>query len=339
MTGSSWSVLTEPLTPPFDPERAAERALLAAAGARLRQAISRDEWARLAETADAILHWRVPIGPREIAGLGRCRIIAHYGVGVDRIDVEAAAAAGIYVTNVPRYGVDEVADHALTLLLACARKLRALEQVVRGGRWGVQAVRPIGRLRGRTLGILGLGNIGSAVAARAQGFGLEVVAHDPYADDDRFALVGARRVGWGELLAASDFLSLHVPLTEETRGMMGGQAFARVKRGVILVNTSRGPVVDESALLEALASGVVAAAGLDVFAAEPLPADSPLRTDERIILTPHAAFFSEEAIVDMQLGACHQVAAVLAGDRPSALAVLPGIDWRLADGRWRRDAP
>ena len=333
-----WCVLSEPLAPPFDPQRAAEAPILAAAGAHLHEVASPEAWADAMARADAVLHWRVPIGAEEIARLNRCRVIAHYGVGVDRIEVAAAAAAGIYVTNVPRYGVDEVADHALTLLLACARKLHALEGIVRDGAWGVQSVRPIGRLRGRTLGIIGLGNIGSAVAARALAFGLDVIACDPYVDSDRFARVGARQCTLATLLSSSDYISLHVPLTDETRGLIDAAAFSCMKQGVIVINTARGAVVDEAALLEALADGVVAAAGLDVFAQEPLPLDSPLRGDTRIVLTPHAAFFSEESIIDMQVGACEQVVKVLAGRRPTSLAALPGIDWQRADERWRRDA-
>jgi D-3-phosphoglycerate dehydrogenase len=337
MNGTSWVVLAETLTTPFDPSRAAEIPVLEAAGARLRLAGTSEEWAAVAPEVDAVLHWRVPVGEREITLLRRCRIIAHYGVGVDRVDVAAAARAGIYVTNVPTYGVDEVADHALTLLLACARKLPALQQVVHDGEWGVLSVRPIRRLRGRTLGVVGLGNVGSAVAARAGGFGLRVVACDPYVSDERFAAVAARRLDLDALLAASDLITLHVPLTEETRGMIGRTAFARMKPGTILVNTARGAVVDEAALLAALDAGMVAAAGLDVFAHEPLPANSPLRGNGRVVLTPHAAYFSEESIVDMQAGASLQVAETLAGRRPSAAAVLPGVDWGIADGRWRTD--
>lgn len=337
MTIGAWMALTEPLGQPFDATRTAEIAIIRAAGGDLQIADSHEEWVALAPKADAVLHWRAPLGEREIEQLRQCRIIAHYGVGVDRIDVAAAASAGIYVTNVPRYGVDEVADHAMTLLLACARKLRTLEKVVDGGDWGVQDARPIRRLRGRTLGILGLGNIGSAVAARAAGFGLGIVACDPFVSDEMFALVGARRSDLPGVLAASDLLSLHLPLTEATRGMIDSAAFGRMKRGVVFVNTSRGAVVVEAALAEAVKDGIVAAAGLDVFAQEPLPGDSPLRANERIMLTPHAAFFSEESIVDMQLGASRQICEVFAKRRPSAVVALPGIDWNSADRRWRRD--
>jgi D-3-phosphoglycerate dehydrogenase len=329
-----WTVLSETLLPPFDGSRAAELPILAAAGAELLTVSTFEEWAAAAPTADAVLHWRVPIGAAEIARLARCRVIAHYGVGVDRIDALAAAATGIYVTNVPRYGVAEVADHAVTLLLASARKLRALERTLRAGEWGVNHSRPIHRLRGRTLGIVGLGNIGSAVAERAAGFGLRVLAHDPYLPSERFAAVGAEPASLPELLRASDYLTLHVPLTEETRGLIGAREFAGMKPGVFLVNTSRGPVLDEAALLEALRTGVVAGAGLDVFHEEPLSADSPLLRDERVILTPHAAYFSEESIIDMQAGASEQVVAALAGRRPPYVAVLPGLDWGTADRRW-----
>jgi D-3-phosphoglycerate dehydrogenase len=334
MTERRWTVLSEPLHPPFDPSRAAELPILAAAGADLVTVSSAAEWMAAAPRADAVLHWRTPIGEAEIARLARCRVIAHYGVGVDRIDTASAAAAGIYVTNVPAYGVAEVADHAMTLLLTLARRLRVLEQTLRGGGWGVGAARPVYRLHGRTLGIIGLGHIGSAVAMRAAGFGLRLLACDPYVSRERFRAVNAELVDLATLLHRSDLLSLHVPLTEETRTMLGPREFAQMKPGVYLVNTSRGQVLDEAALLQALAAGIVAGAGLDVFHEEPLAADSPLLRDERIIVTPHAAFFSEESIVDMQVGASEQVAAVFAGRRPLYAAVLPGLDWRRADRRW-----
>jgi D-3-phosphoglycerate dehydrogenase / 2-oxoglutarate reductase len=329
-----WTILTEPLKPPFDATRAVEHPILDQAGAALLVAETLAEWRASAPSADAVLHWRTHIGPAEIALLKRCRVIVHYGVGVDRIDFLAAAAAGIYVANVPRYGVSEVADHAMALLLASVRKLRQLDSGLRRGEWGVHRVRPVHRIMGRTLGIVGLGNIGAAVARRAAGFGLEVVAYDPYIADDHFVAVGARRVDLPTLLGVSDFLSLHVPLTEQTRGMIGSAEFRVMKPGVHLVNTSRGPVIDEGALLTALAEGIVAGAGLDVFAEEPLSPDSPLLQDDRVIVTPHAAFFAEESIVDMQTGAVLQVAAALAGSRPPDVAHLPRIRWDIADRRW-----
>jgi D-3-phosphoglycerate dehydrogenase len=333
-----WTVLSETLHPPFDSSRAAELPILAAADADLVTVGSTADWIAAAPRADAVLHWRVPIGPSEIELLARCRVIAHYGVGVDRIDTERAAAAGIYVTNVPRYGVAEVADHAMTLLLTLARRLRSLEQTLRGGGWGVGASRPIYRLHGGTLGIIGLGHIGSAVAARAAGFGLRLLAYDPYVSPERFRAVNAEPVDLATLLKLSDLLSLHVPLTGETRNFIGAREFSQMKPGVFLVNTSRGEVIDEEALLTALEAGIVAGAGLDVFHEEPLPAGSPLLRDERIIVTPHAAFFSEESIVDMQAGASEQVDAVLTGRRPPYAAVLPGLDWDRADRRWLDDA-
>jgi D-3-phosphoglycerate dehydrogenase / 2-oxoglutarate reductase len=338
MTTRRWRVLSEPLHPPFDRSRAAELPVLAATDADLVTADSIAEWLDVAPTADAVLHWQVPIGPQEIDRLEQCRVIAHYGVGVDRIAIQSAAAAGIYVTNVPRYGVAEVADHAMTLLLASARKLRALERTLRTGGWGVNESRPIYRLHGRTLGIIGLGNIGSAVAVRAAGFGLRILAHDPYLPQARFVSVGAEPADLATVLADSDFLSLHVPLTDETRGLIGAREFGQMKRGVFVINTSRGPVLDEGALLDALEAGIVAGAGLDVFHEEPLPADSPLLRDERVIVTPHAAFFSEESIIDMQVGASEQVAAVFAGRRPPYAALLPGLDWAIADRRWNSGA-
>jgi D-3-phosphoglycerate dehydrogenase len=335
-----WIVLTEPLQPPFDVSRQVEIPLLERVGAELVASDSADAWRTEAPNADAVLHWRMPVGPEEITLLERCRVIVHYGVGVDRIDFLGAAAAGIYVANVPRYGVSEVADHAMALLLASVRKLRRLDTRLRQGGWGVQAVRPVIRVRGRTLGIIGLGNIGSAVARRAAGFGLTIVAFDPYVADDHFSAVGATRVDLPELLRVSDFLSLHVPLTEETRGMIDRAAFQLMKPGVYLINTSRGPVIDEPALIAALAAGIVDGVGLDVFAEEPLHPDSPLLQDDRVIVTPHAAYFAEEAIVDMQTGAVEQVAAALSGQRPPDVARLPGVTWDAADTRWQfRVAP
>ncbi len=329
-----WSVLTEPLQPPFDVSRGVELPILERVGADLVAADSADAWRAAAPNADAVLHWRMPIGPDEIALLERCRVIVHYGVGVDRIDFGGAAAAGIYVANVPRYGVSEVADHAMALLLASVRKVRRLDMGLREGVWGVQAVRPVPRISGKTLGIIGLGNIGSAVARRAAGFGLRIVAYDPYVADYHFSRLGVARVDLRELLSVSDFLTIHVPLTGETRGMIGSAEIQAMKPGIYLVNTSRGPVIDEDAMLAALGVGTIAGLGLDVFAEEPLAVDSPLLQDERVIVTPHAAFFAEESIVDMQTGAVEQVAVALSGLRPPDVARLPGVAWDVADRRW-----
>lgn len=329
-----WIVLTEPLQPPFDVTRGVEMPILEGVGADLVVAESADEWRAAAPNADAVLHWRMPVDAEEIALLERCRAIVHYGVGVDRIDFTGAAAAGIYVANVPRYGVSEVADHAMALLLASVRKVRRLDLALRQGSWGVHSVRPISRIAGRRLGIIGLGNIGSAVARRAAGFGVKIVAFDPYVTDDHIASLGVTRVDLPELLGASDFLTIHVPLTHETRGMIGRAEFGTMKPGVYLVNTSRGPVIDEAALIEALEAGAIAGAGLDVFAEEPLAGNSPLLQDDRVIVTPHAAFFAEESIVDMQTGAVEQVAAALSGMRPPDVARLPGVTWEVADQRW-----
>lgn len=330
----SWIVLTEPLLPPFDVSRSVELPILERVGAELVVADSADAWRSAAPNADAVLHWRMPIGPVEIALLERCRVIVHYGVGVDSIDFAGAAASGIYVANVPRYGVSEVADHAMALLLASVRKVRRLDLGMRQGAWGVQAVRPVSRISGKTLGIIGLGNIGSAVTRRAAGFGLRIVAYDPYVTEDHCSSLGVARVDLRELLGVSDFLTVHVPLTGETRGMIGSAEFQAMKPGIYLVNTSRGPVINEDALIAALAAGTIAGAGLDVFTVEPLAVDSPLLQDERVIVTPHAAFFAEESIVDMQTGAVEQVAAALSGLRPPDVARLPSVAWGIADRRW-----
>lgn len=330
-----WVVLTEPLKDPFDVSRSVELPILDRVGAELLVAETPEAWQEAAPIADAVLHWRMQIGPDEIARLTRCRVMIHYGVGVDCIDIASAVAAGIYVANVPRYGFSEVADHAMALLLASVRNIRRLDASMRRGDWDLQAVRPVVRIRERTIGIIGLGNIGSAVARRAAGFGLTIIAYDPFVPDEHFRDLGVTRVDLPELLERSDFLTVHVPLTDATRGLVGAAEIARMKPGAYLVNTSRGPVIDEDALLAAITAGQIAGAGLDVFAHEPLSLESPLLQDERVIVTPHAAFFAEESVNDMQTGAVEQVAQALAGIRPSHVARIPGVSWEVADRRWQ----
>jgi len=327
-------VLGETLPEPYDQTRTGEREVLREAGAELVVVSTLDEFRELAPEADGVLNWSFSLGADELARLTHCRCIAHHAVGVDHIDTAEAARLGIVVANVPRYGTDDVADQAMMLLLASARKLHAQERIAATDRWTLSPLVPIYRLRGRTLGILGLGNIGSAVAKRAAGFGLDVVAHDPYVDADRFTLVGAESVSFDELLRRSDILTLHTPLTPETRGMIDAGALARLRPGAILINVARGPIVDETAVADALMSGHLAAAAIDVFGVEPLPLDAPIRRAPRTILTPHTAFYSESSVEAMQVDAAREVAAALRGDAPPHLVILPGIDWNRGCQRW-----
>lgn len=328
-------VLGEALKQPFDETRAVERAILAEAGAELVIAETMDEWREIAPKADGVVHQAFKLPAVELVRLERCRCIAHNAVGVDMIDTAEAARLGIVVANVPRYGSDDVADQAFTLILTCARKLQ--EQIAIGAKsegWGIAPLVPIYRLRGRTLGVIGSGNIGREVVRRALGFGLNVLVYDPYVTFDAVAGYGAELVPLSELLQRSNILTVHSPLTPETRGLIGAAELAQLPAGAIVINVARGPIIDEVALAEALESGHIAAAGLDVFAVEPLPADARIRQAPRTIITPHAAFYSQSSIESMQNDPAREVAAALQGFVPPHAAILPGIDWGHAYQRW-----
>ena len=283
-------------------------------------------FAKAAARADAVLHMRGVLDGARIARLERCRIIAHYGTGVDRVDVRAATGRGIWVTNGPRYAIDEVSSHAIALLLAAARKIVAADRAVRSGAWHIKPIVPLYRLAGRTLGLLGFGNIARATGRKGRGIGLEVIAYDPYIDPGVFRDEGIRRVDLDACLGEADFVSIHLPLTDETRGLVGRQAFARMKPGAILVNTSRGGVIDETALLEALRSGGLRAAALDVFAEEPLPPTHPLLALPNVTVSGHIAFYSEESLEQMRRDAAEQVAQALEGSVPAFLVNREVLD-------------
>lgn len=278
-----------------------------------------EAFGRLAPEVDAVLHLRGILHARHIDLLSRCRIIAHYGTGVDRVDVAAATRRGIWVTNGPRYAVDEVSSHAIALLLAVARKIVAADRAVRSGQWHIRPIVPVHRIAGRTLGLMGFGNIARATGRKGRALGLDVVAHDPYIAPDVFASEGVRAADFAGCLAAADFLSVHLPLTAQTRGIINTEALARMKTGAMLVNTSRGGVIDEPALLEALRSGRLAGAGLDVFAQEPLPADHPMLSLPNVTVSGHIGFYSEESIQQMQRDAAEQVVTALQGAAPPFL--------------------
>jgi D-3-phosphoglycerate dehydrogenase / 2-oxoglutarate reductase len=243
-------------------------------------------------------------------------VIGRTGLGVDNIDLAAARERGIMVTYVPDYCMAEVSDHAMALLLALARKVPFANAMVQSGRWEMAAVAPIHRLQGRTLGLVGLGHIPRALVPKAKAFGLEVLACDPFVAPDAFASLGVESVGFDALLAASDFVSIHAPLTRETRGMFNAGAFARMKPGALLINTARGAIIDEKALIEALDSGRLGGAALDVVETEPPPKDWPLIGRPNVVLTPHTAFYSVEALEELQTKCATDVARVLSGQPP-----------------------
>ncbi|HEY6635448.1 MAG TPA: C-terminal binding protein [Acidimicrobiia bacterium] len=290
-----------------------ERRLLAGIDAELVVASGGvDEVLVLAADADAILNTYLPWSAGSIARLEKCRIIARYGIGFDNVDLAAARDAGIVVTNVPDYSVEEVATHALALILASLRKVVAADRSVRSGEWGVDQFRPIHRLSTLTVGLVGYGRIARRIAAPLEALGASIVAHDPYLQSGP-GLPPLHTLD--EVLEMADIVSLHLPLTEETRGIIGVTALANVKEGAILVNTSRGPLVDLDALGEALRSGRMAAAALDVFDIEPVD-PSRLQEIPNLIATPHMAYYSEEALQESQRKAATQVIKVLTGEPP-----------------------
>jgi D-3-phosphoglycerate dehydrogenase len=275
-----------------------------------------EEFLDAAADCDALLNtYAGPITAEAMARMPKCRIIARYGIGVDTIDLEAATRAGIIVTNNPTYCIEEVAEHTLALVLACARKVPLYDRLVRSSRWEVPPGKPMFRLSGRTLGLVGFGNIARQVAVRAAAFGMRVVFADPFVAEGKFPEPG-RKVDLDALLAESDFVSVHPPLTPETRRMINDAALAKMKKTAFLVNCARGPVVDTDALVRALDAGKIAGCALDTTDPEPLPDPHPLRGRENVVITPHVAWYSEQALVGLQAGAPGEVRRVLSGEWP-----------------------
>ena len=270
--------------------------------------------------ADVVLVSAAPITRRVLENLPRCRSVVRYGIGVDNVDLEAATDHGIVVAHVLEFCTEEVSNHALALLLALGRRLLPLHRDAAAGRWRQPHAWALAPVHGQTLGIVGFGDIGRAVARKARAFGVRLLAHDPYGDAKAADELDATLVPLPELLAESDYVSLHTPLTPETRHLIGAAELAAMKPTAVLINTARGPVVDEAALVEALTSGGIAAAGLDVFEEEPLPADSPLCGLENVVLTPHVASVSPEAMRRLREEVGRAAADVLRGRWPKFVA-------------------
>jgi D-3-phosphoglycerate dehydrogenase len=312
-----------------------ERRLFAEVGAELLVAETGEEaeLVGLAPRAAGILtNWK-RVTPAVLDAAPDCRIVSRYGVGVDNIAVAHATTLGIPVTNVPDYCFEEVSDHAMALLLACARKVVKFANATKAGKWDVKLGRPLPRLREQTLGIVGYGYIGRALAPKAAGFGLRVLVHSPRATPESVA-----PYEWTNdlerVLRESDYVSLHVPLTEATRGMINATTLRLMKPTAFLINTSRGPVIDEGALAEAVRSGVIAGAALDVLSQEPGNPAHPLFGLENVIITPHAAFYSESAIEELQHKAVGRVVQALRGEQPSNIInpdVVGRENYRLKD--------
>ena len=269
-----------------------------------------------AADCDALLNtYAGPITAADMAKMPKCKIIARYGIGVDTIDLEAATQAGIIITNNPTYCIEEVAEHAMALLLAAARKVAFYDRLVRAGRWEVPPGKPMFRLAGSTLGLVGFGNIARQVAVRAAAFGMRVLYFDPFVPQGQFDAPGSK-VELDALFSQSDFVSVHPPLMPETRGMINDAAFSKMKPNAYLVNCARGPIVDTAALVRALDAKKIAGAALDTVDPEPLPDPHPLRGRDNVILNPHVAWYSEAAMVGLQAGAPSEVRRVLKGEWP-----------------------
>jgi D-3-phosphoglycerate dehydrogenase len=295
-----------------------ERELLQAVDATLVHVSSLDApeaRAQLRE-ADALMVTTHRVSADLIGTLDRCRIISRSGTGLDAIDIPAATAKGIWVAYVPDYSIDEVSSHAIGLLLAHARSIPWLVESTRAGSWTHLAAGPRRRLRGQTLGVVGYGRIGQAAGAKARALGLEIIAHDPFLDEQKIAAAGARPVDRETLLRESDYITLHVPMSEANRHFINAQALALMKPNAFVINTARGGLIDEDALLSAVQSGQIAGAALDVLAVEPPPADHPLLHEPRILITPHSGWYSEDAARDVRVRAAEEVVRVLRGESP-----------------------
>jgi D-3-phosphoglycerate dehydrogenase len=282
---------------------------------RMAKSSSAEDILKVARDADAILVTYAKLPGELLRQLTRCKAIGRFGLGVDNIDLPAAKALGIAVNYVPDYCLREVSDQAMALLLALARKVTLANTLVQSGRWEVAPLVPLRRLEGQVLGLIGFGNIPRALAPKAKAFGLSVLAHDPYVRGEALRAAGVEGVTFDDLLRRSDFISVHAPLLPATRGLMDTTAFAKMKKGACLINTARGPLIDEAALIAALDSGQLCGAALDVVATEPLPKDSPLRGRDNVILTPHTAYYSVEALEELQSKCASDVARVLSGEK------------------------
>ena len=270
-----------------------------------------------AKDADAILVREAPISAKVLDSLNRCRVIARYGVGVDNIDLEAAKQKEIYVANTPGYGTEEVSDHAAALLLACIRKLLVRDETLRQGKFETDINATIYRTTGKNLGIIGYGQIGRAFHRKWKGFlPKRVLVFDPYMAPEIIQENGGENVDLDTLFVESDYISLHIPLSPKTKHLINEAALKKMKQTAIVVNTSRGEVIDEDALVRALNEGRILAAGLDVFEKEPLSQTHPLLRMSNVVLTGHVAWYSKDSVRELQTRAAHEVLRVLSGKIP-----------------------
>lgn len=298
-----------------------ERKLIEGEGHELRyyHCKTEDDVIECASEADVLIVQFAPVTRRVIEKLHKCKLICRYAIGVDIIDIEAATEHEIFVANVPDYCIDEVSNHAIALLMSLARKIPLISNSVKEGKWDYTVAKPLHRMLGSKLGIIGYGRIGSLVARKLNNFGMDVITCDPWIRAEISQQDRVRKVDMDTLLSTSDFISIHVPLTKDTRHLLSDEQFGKMKKGVTIVNTARGPVIDEQALIRALESGIVSGAALDVMEKEPLSLDSPLRKMPNVILTPHFAWYSDESIKLLQRSVAEEALRVLRGELPKNL--------------------
>lgn len=270
----------------------------------------------LAGDADILLNQYAPMNERVINQLKNCKAIIRYGIGVDTVDIAAATKRGIWVCNVPDYGVDETSNQTIAMILAMARKLPIIHADVRRGGWGLSSGKPMHRFAGSTLGFVGLGRIATAVVNKLKPFSLRMIAYDPYLDPAKAQEMGVELVSFEKLLEESDYVTIHCPATEENRHMFNEAAFARMKPTAYLINCARGSIVDTDALIGALQAGRIAGAALDVIEKEPIEKDNPLLAMDNVIIVSHFGGYSEEAIESLQTKAAQEAVNILSGNKP-----------------------
>lgn len=279
----------------------------------------------LAGDADVLLNQYAPMNRNVISRLKNCKAIIRYGIGVDTVDIAAATEHGIWVCNVPDYGVDETSNQTIAMILAMARKLPMIHADVRRGKWTLLSGKPMHRFAGSTLGFVGFGRIAKAVAQKLSTFSLKMIAYDPYLDAAKAQEMGVELVSFEELLRRSDYVSIHCPATAQNRNMFSDAEFALMKPTAYLINCARGAIVDTDALVRALASGEIAGAALDVIVPEPCPKDHPLLAMDNVILVSHFGGYSEEAVESLQTKAAQEAVNILKGNRPfNPVNVLKG---------------
>ena len=295
-----------------------EKALLAGNGIELQafNCLTEDEMIEQMGNCGLIGVVSTPVTRRAMTSLPELKGLFRYGIGVDNIDIPSATQLGIPVCYQPKYCVEDVAGQAFTMLLSLARKVTLLDREIRNGNWSFKAGYPSHRLQGKTLGLAGFGNIARRLAKMAGIFDMEIITYDPYIPDEYIVSMKAKKIDFDELLEKSDFLSIHTPLTPDTRHLFSDAQFAKMKPSAFLINTSRGPVVDTEALIRALQNGLICGAGLDVHENEPLTPDHPLCRMRQVILTPHSGFYTEEAFLELRMSIAQQAADLIQGRKP-----------------------